>query len=151
MFRQHLSIKKERDQQSSNTYKQSNYFNDKLGKASGSSREGKSVNNKTIISMDVSSKGQIVSGEAPFTISELIEELNNSNKKAQILEIITSWKYLDRDKELLETLFSRENFESIGMILSFTNTAASTIVPSGNGYCIWYEPGGMIFFNNVSK
>ena len=111
------TIKKDKDQYSNNTQKQSIYFSHKLGKASGSSREAKSINNKTIIRMDVSSKGHAVTGEAPFTLSELIEELNNSDKKAQVLEIITSWKYIERDKDLLETLFSRENFEEIAYLI----------------------------------
>lgn len=55
-------------------------------------------------------------GEPPIMISKLVEMLDSLKYTSEIMEI-TSWKYLDADKELIEKLFLLNKFEEINILL----------------------------------
>ena len=52
-----------------------------------------------------------------FTISDILEKLFQVNSLEIIQEIISSWKYLDNDTTLLQTLFRNKAYDEISILL----------------------------------
>ena len=78
----------------------------------------KSINtiNKTIFSNIDTVKFNNKS-KLPFSISELIDILIDNNNTAGINEIITTWKYIENDKDIIEKLFEKERFDEISHLI----------------------------------
>ena len=52
-----------------------------------------------------------------FSISDILEKLFQANSLEIIQEIISSWKYLDHDTTLLQTLFRNKAYDEISILL----------------------------------
>ena len=52
-----------------------------------------------------------------FSITDLLERLFKINQRDLIQEIISSWKYLDNDSTLLQTLFRNKAYDEISILL----------------------------------
>lgn len=56
-------------------------------------------------------------GNKVFMISELIDRISKLNNQDMIHEIVSVWKFLDKDKNLLQELFQKRFYEEIAILI----------------------------------
>ena len=63
---------------------------------------------ETSMQRTVFNKGNLV-----FMLSDLVDTIHNLGYKDLMNEIVSNWKFLDKDKNLLQALFRNKAYEQI--------------------------------------